>query len=519
MKRIIVSVSLIFLAVSSFGQRISVSERWVMNERLLDLADSYERSSRFSSRSDRYTFLSLFRSPDVPVWCDYMASAEFGEQVPVSRYIEISQDFEDRSVQISNFVKGPVEYRDGRWHARFEFDKRVEYEDSLGFTFSTLSPQAGGDYHMIADCVWDKEEEEFRIENLSGSENASFRFPRGNFHIVQQKNEIDTRVLYDGRPLEFNEYGFTVLPDGGTFGFDDDDYVLTSHTSPGNGRYDIYSFSLKPKKFRVRAGVTYTLNPLDVSTVYDTDPSSSAVEFGVSFGYAFSLGRSFKYVPYFGAGISRSWFSMGTASQLGEPSVSYTFLEGTALEREYNIVAKDDFSLMDATISLVPVSFELNLGKAVSVILDAGVKTYLNLSASEEYNVTASVPSDFNLQPGFKAYNDTPIGPRDGDPNFWTLSLLARTGVDVNLSSGLFAFLHAGVEYGLGSDTGALRNTIYSYDGAVSWLDAQRGIYPVIYRNSGESIQDINYHSFKSSITSIKRGLGITIEAGVRLKF
>lgn len=520
MKRVITGVLAVLLAASSFAQqRLDLSERWLMNERLLDLASTYERSSRFAARSDNYTFLSLFRSPDVPVYCDYMASTEFGESIPASRYVELSKSMEDRSVQISRFKKGPFEYRDGRWHVRLEFDKRIEYEDSLGFVFSTLSPLAGGDYHLALDCVWMRDDEEFRIEKISGDEAPSFRFPRGKFHVVQQKNEIDTRVLYNGQPLTFNDYGFTVLPEGSTFDFDDDDYLLTYDVSPGGGRYDVYSFSVKAKKFRVRPRLSYTFNPLRVSmfqgpSLEDPNnyfkPLSSAVELGADIGYSFSLGRSVKLVPYIGLGLSRSWFSVNSArfSNVAEGStkdISYIF--PTRDDHPYSFSAKEVFSFTDFTVSALA-SFEINLSRQLTAIAELGAKAYLNISSwdKDKYTISFDDPSQYNL------LEDRYLRPNTIGPNFWTLAMVGKLGAEYAVATGTYAFAHIGIEYGAGSVV------MYSNDTPGVWFK-EGSIYPIVPRTQNGQTEDILVHSFKNSISSIERGLGITAEVGVRLKF
>jgi len=97
--------------------------------------------------------------------------------------------------------------------------------------------------------------------------------------------------------------------------------------------------------------------------------------------------------------------------------------------------------------------------------------------------------------------------------------VVAKTGAEYSIAPGWFAGVRAGIEYGLGSDTGALRKVIYTNADAGKWYDAEKGIYPVVYRNNGGVPEDIKVHSFKNSITSIERGLGIVVELVVKYKF
>ncbi|MBR4827008.1 MAG: hypothetical protein IKZ91_03895 [Bacteroidales bacterium] len=514
MKKYLTIIVLTLCPLLARAQELEVSERWLMNERLIDLVESYERFSAFEGRSDSYSYLGLFRSPDSEVWCDYVASEDYGKFIPARKYVDYSKDLEDRSVRISRLRKGEYAYTSGRWRTTIEFDKQVEYEDSLGFTFSTLSPLVGGDFHITLECVWMPDDEEFRIEKVVGKENSGMTFPKGSFHIVQQRNEIDSRLLYNGLPLEFNEYGFVILPDGGTFDIDDDDLVLTQETSPGSGRYDVRSFSVIPKKYRIRGHAGFLLNPLTVETVYGVSPTSFGVDFGADAGISLSLGKSVKYVPYLSLGLCRTWFGMSTESMLGVESVQYGYIL-----RAYDLSAKETFSFTDFTIGLSLASFEFNITKKLTAVADAGVKTYLNVSAQDKYELSFTAPEDVNLLDGYLSPNSRPFGPGEGEPNFWVMSLFGKLGADFSFAPGTFAYMRVGAEYGLGSDTGALRNVIYTNPNTGKWYDESDGVYPVVYRTNAGAVEDIKVHSFKNSITSIKRGLGLAIELGVKYKF
>lgn len=522
MKRYLLILALACCPLMLRAQSLEVGERWLMNERLIDLIESYERFSAFEGRSDSYSYLGLFRAPDAEVWCDYVASDKYGEYVTASEYVNYSKELEDRSVRISRLRKGEYQYSSGRWRTRIEFDKQVEYEDTLGFTFSTVSPLMGGDFHIVLDCVWMPDDEEFRIEKVSGTENSRASFPKGKFHIVQRKNEIDERLRYGDKPLEFNEYGFTILPDGGEFTFDDDDYVLSLNEAPGSGRYDVYSFSVMPKKKRIRAHTGYIINPLTVSTVYGDAArvNSGALDFGVDFGLSLSVARSVKLVTYVGAGLSNTFFNIGSSSIDGLQDLEYNYIG-----RAYKLNASESFAFNDATISVTE-AVEYNLGKKLTLDFEGGLKTYLNLSASDRYQLDLAAPADAQVPDGYLSPNQIPFGPAKGEPNFWVLAVVAKAGAEYSFAPGWFAGARAGIEYGLGSDTGALRKVIYSNPvgkdedpNARKWYDAESGIYPVVYRNNGGVIEDLKFHSFKNSITSIERGLGIVVELGVKYKF
>lgn len=508
MKKILLSFILFLLTLSANGQQLDVSERWIMNERLVDLVDGYERFSRFDGRSDAYSFLSLFRSSNVKVYCDYLASNNFGKQIAVSNYIEESKGLEDRRIRISNLSKSPLEYRDGRWHTKIEFDKFVEYEDTLGFTFSTVSPMAGGDFHIVMECVWHKDDEEFRIENISGTVSPSFVFPENDFHVVERKNEVDSRILYNGKHLEFNEYGFAILQGGGEFDVDDDDFVLTKNISPGSGRYDLYSFKLVPKRGRARAYVAYSPGAYSVTSLTPDliNNTSFGVEIGAEIGYAISLSKASKLGLYVGAGLAHSSINLNAKNV----SYSYTLSNAAGVDysRHYRLdEATEGINLTDFVLPFF-LSWELNLGKKVAVVIDAGAKVYLGLSASPRpYHIAGMAVGEDGVESPIDTVFDEFIFPNQNSVNQFAVSIFGKGGVDFSIGGGKFAFLHAGWEQGLTDSYPASPSVMGT------WYNGLAGVYPLVL--SGEN--DIATRSFLSTITYKRKGL--VVEAGIRFKF
>lgn len=510
MKKILLLTLLLGLPVRGFAQRQpDLSDRWLMNERLIDLVDNYERYSRFEGRSDAYSFLALFRRPDVKVYCDYMASTDFGKDIAVSDYVTLTQQLADRFVQISNLRHGPYEYKDGRWHTVLEFDKRIDYEDEKGYTFSTRFPIAGGDFHLVADCVWVEDDEEFRIESLTGSKNPSSVFPEGKFYIVQRKNEIDNRILSGGKPLEFNDYGFTILGGNPSFEFDDDDYLLTRNTEQGTDRYDILTFSMVPKRFRARA--RFSFSPIGAYAVTtgtdDIKASSFGVEAGGDIGYALSLAKSTKLAFYTGLGFSVSSISLNAENvsygyDITLPDASgnpYTYLRSYELQK-----VTEGISLTDIAIPFYA-SLEQNLGSKLAVVADAGVKIYLSTTAkARPYHITGTVLDGEGQYSTIDQDFTRFVAPNQNTLNQFSVSLMAKAGIDYSFATGKYAFIHVGYEHGLTES--------YSPEAMRKWFDA-KGIYPLVYYEG----TDVAVHSFLSSISY--RRSGLVAELGIRIKF
>lgn len=505
MKRFVLPFLLLFMGVSLNAQQPEVSQTWLMNERLLDLLNSYERFVSFDQRSDTYAFMALFKSQDAKVYCDYFASPDFGTQVKAADYSKYSQGLSDRTVQISNIRKSAYSLVDGDWRTKLEFDKKVEYEDSLGLVFSTKSPLAGGDFHLTMDCVWDKQSQSFRIVSISGKENEASSFPKGVFNIVQRKNEIDDRMLYGGKKLQFNEYGFAILSPGQQFEVDDDDFSLTINKTPGAGRYELNTFSIVPKRFRVKGHVS--LSPFGAYKVTasagdDITAKSSSFEIGADVGYAVSLSKSSKLVFYTGLGVSFS------SIDLKAKDIRYSMTISDAARanviRAYNLTEASEGIKMTDIVIPAYLSLENNLSPKMTLTVDAGAKVYLASSVSPKaYKIKGTVTVNGVGHDIDNTY-DQFVSPNTNTLNQFAIAVFGKIGMDYAFSSGKYVYLKVGYEMGM-TDS-------YAPSTPVQWYDSS-GIYPLVY--SGTS--DVAVHSFMGSV-SYKRS-GVALELGVRFKF
>ncbi len=497
------------------AQATDLKQTWMMNEKLLDLIENYERYSSFEGRLDEASFLELFVSPGTKVWCDYLSSDSFGRYVDARTYAGMSRDFAYNSVKVSNLRKSAYVFVDGAWHTRLEFNKQVSYQDGMGYTFSTQSKLAGGDFRFALDCVWVPDESVFRIEKVLGSGSKARNFPDGQFRIVKRQEGIDSKLLYNGMPLDYNEYGFAVLPGQGEFSINDDDFRLNMESAPGRGRYEVCSLSASPKLFRVRPRADFLINPLYIETIYGAvgKPVSFGVEAGVDFGVALNFGGGLKYIPSVGIGISHSWFGLSNYFFTGEKVMSYDYFD-----RPYEFRASGSFTFEDFTVSLALASFEYGFGNGLTAAVEAGPKFYLNLSASDNFRLTeVTSPENFNLRPGFKSSLNTPLELS----NKMSYALFTKGGIDYSVMDSGLVFLRLGVEYGFnhklfhvgyGSGNEALSEK--------KWYDPATGLFPLRYEFNGDgNPEDIIDHTFKDSIHSVHRRLAGLVEFGFTYKF
>lgn len=500
------------------AQNLELRESLIMDEQLLDLVDSYKQYSSFDRNSDLTSFLDIFVAPNAKVWCDLFSSDYYGQNMNVRDYAELAKDIAKCSVNLSNIRKQGFEYVNQVWHARVEFDKSIDYEDGLGFTFSR-SKMAGKDFHLVMDCVWLPKKSVFRIdkiENASPRADLAGEFQSGMFRIVKPEGAAGSRLLLDGKPVSCNEYGYALVPTEGTYSLNDDDFRLTQSTTSGLGRYDVHSFSVTPKLFRVRPRLSFLINPVTVKTVYGSQlqPVSAGIEAAVDFGVAVRMSDGFKYVPYLGIGIAHSWVNLKSTSLTGGRSTAYTYLG-----REYKFRATETVSFDDFTVSISPASFEYRFSNGLVASAEGGFKIYTNMVATDLYSLKFSYPSDLNLIHGSRNVEELPLSTDKGLEHYWIASVFAKGGVDYSIMDGGLVFLHLGVENGMGSYSGTFRNVIYNNGNPTLWYDADSGIYPVVYRTNGGRVEDIKDHTFKSSIKSVRRRTAGIIEFGFVYKF
>ena len=511
-------IALLLWAPLLRAQGLDLKESLFMDEQLIDLVDSYKHLSSFDKDSESLSYLGLFVAPNARVWCDFLSSDYYGRYVTVRDYVEFAKDIAHSNVIFSNLRKHDFEYVNQSWHAKVEFDKSIDYEDALGYEFSQ-SKMIGKDFHLVMDCIWLPKESVFRIEKIESSlprEEYAGELPSGMFRIVKRQDGVDSKLLLDGKPLEYNQDGFAFLPDEGTFSLNDDDMRFTQEVTSGRGRYDVYSFSATPKLFRVRPRLSFLINPVTVKTIYGTQlqPASAGVEAAVDFGVAVKISDSFKYVPYVGIGIAHSWVTLRSVALAGGRNTEYSYLG-----RDYTFKATEAFTFEDFVVSISPASFEYSFGNGLMASAELGFKLYANMLATDLYSLRFSDPADLNLVHGARNVEELPLSTDKGLDHYSISSFFAKLGADYSIMDSGLVFVRVGIENGMGSYSGTFRNVIYNNPNPRLWYDEDAGFYPVVYRTNNGKVEDIKDHTFKSSIKSVRRRTAGIIEFGFVYKF
>lgn len=493
------------------GQQLTNAERRRMNDRLLQCIISYENYASFTQSYMKYSFLDLFADEDSPVYCDYIASEKFGQQVKVSEYASYSSDsIHVNFVEISNVRKDDYTYRRGRYVVRVEFDKSIDYEDEIYTYFTTGDKSIGGSFHIVMNCEYDPAEERFFITSIEGSENEQCTFPQGKFIIVRRKSDRDDQLVIGGQAIAFNSFNDSYIK-GDTYPtIPDEDIISIPAVVGSTKRYDRVEYSYKQTRARFKFGVSAA--PLSAykltSSVPFSDVTSGAYEASADLGYAMSMGKNVKFALYGGLGVSYSQLAM----KVGGIEYQYELADGNSMPytRRYQISdVSEGLSFIDLLIPLYA-SLEMSFGK-FALTLDAGGKLYLNLNTTVvPYEVMGTVSAIYSgsvkSTTSLPEVIDSYMCPASYMRNTYDFALFGKLGGELKLVDRRYMYFKVGYTHGLTD----------SYNSGMNqWYNSSEGIYPFVY--SPKSGSDVAVRSFADCISY--RRAAMTFDLGFRIKF
>lgn len=510
MKRLyIIIIYFIFLPAIAYGQILTNIQKRQMNTELLNLLDKYEEYSSFSESHMQYGYLSLFRNPKASVYCDFIASEEFGKTISAEEY---AANIADTTIIktlyppfLRNVRKSDYKFLDGVWHAYLSFDRTISYIDGFGIFFT-------GDYNLVLDCEYNFTENYFLISSISGKKNVGNELPN-NAVIVRKTSNNDDFVSIDGEKLAFNEFNQAVTHRG-NFSFNDDDVVLKAKEVKKAPKYSIYEFSYLPKKFRLRA--YYDFAPFSAykvdSQVEFSSVKSSGSEFGLEFGYMWRISKRARMGLGIGFGMSMSSLLL-TKDNTNYTIVSSDYSKGSdtfsTFNRNYSLShVTEGISFKDFAVPFYG-SWEQSLGKVVAFSLDLGVKIHLNAKTEiTPYSIEGSVSNTYVGQsvPFLSEKITTADGylsPSSYKRNVYDVSAFVKGGFDIKLFRMVFFTLKVGYEKGFTPSFQSAGN---------SWCSETESIYPVVYSKG----QNMKVRSFIDCISYSRQS--IMFEAGIKFK-
>ena len=511
-KYFLCSILCVLLVSGVYGEQLSNYDRRHMNDKLLEVVLSYENYASFSRPSMQYPFVDLFAFADAPVYCDYIASSNFGKQISVSQYASYSTEtIRVKFVEVRNLKKGDYRLQGGKYCVTVEFDKCLEYEDELNTYFATTDLIIGGDFHITMECEFNKEEDKFYITSLSGTANKNCTFPTEEFLVVERKNDRDELLKVNGRLLKFNVFDEAYIARDATLLIEDEDVIIKPVTVGSTDRYSKVNYSYRTTRLRFRLGGSVA--PISAyrvtSPVSFTKGKSSLYEASADLGYAFPVGSSTKLAIYTGLGISHS------SLDLSVRNVNYNYLlsdlSSTTYQRSYQLDAVNEG--LSFVVVLIPVyaSYEHSVNEKFALSFDAGIKLYLNANTTvHSYSVNGSVSTVYEglvktTQKLPNTINQYMI-PASYMRNTYDIAAFGKLGIEYRIKDRQYVYLKAGY----------MRGITESYNSNLNeWFNDSEGIYPFVY--SAKSDSDVAVRSFADCI-SYKRS-AITLDLGFRMKF
>lgn len=483
-----------------------------MNDKLLETIISYENYASFSEPYMQYSFLDLFSKADSKVYCDYIASSNFGKLVSASDYASYSTEtVHVKFVEIRNLKKSEYEYRDGKYRTTVEFDKCLEYEDEIFTYLATSDVMIGGDVHIVMNFEYNEEEDKFFIDSINGSVNSGCSFPVGRFIVIERKNDRDELLKHNGKPVKFNVFNNAFIEGDSAPVFADEDIISRANIVASTDRYSKVNYSYKETRMRFKA--SFTAAPFSayrvLSPIKFTSNKSFAYEGSVDLGYAVPLGARSKLAFYAGLGLSYSQLDLGVDDIPYGYELSDEFSFSYLRKYQLNSIT-EGLSFIDVLIP-VYVSYELSCAPRVALSFDAGFKLYLNTNTRvHPYTVDGTVSTVYDgviqnttvLTCVIERY----MKPASYMRNTYDLAIFGKFGVEYKIKERRYLFLKVGYTHGL---TESYKSNLNE------WFNSSKGIYPFVY--SSKSDTDVAVRSFADCISY--RRSALTFDIGFRMKF
>lgn len=504
---ILASTALSIVALNA--QNLSNSQRRNMNAQLLDLLDRYDSYSTFSETYAEYGFVKLFEKENSPVYCDYASNINFGAQIPASEYAKYSIEElgELYPPSARSIKKGEYEFVDGHWHIPLSFNRAISYIDEFGVYFS-------GDYELTLDCVYDSDDDTFLISSISGDNKSEQLYPEGHFNIVKKTQDKDLLVTEKGSPIGFNEFNQAIVK-GNKFDFNDGDVVVKPKTVAQAPRYTLLELGYFPKKARLSLHFDYA--PLSAykvnSSIEFSKVQSKAMEAGLDLGYMFKLSRSTRFGFGIGVGCSMSELNLEVDNQ----SFSYELYDyggsGNTFKsyiRHYDLAKVTEGVKFTDIVVPVYMSFEQGMGKWLNLVVDAGVKLYLNTKTEVvPYSIEGTVYNTYlnEKTPFYSAdlvLEDGYLSPTSYKRKVYDLSFCLKGGFDIRFYKMNFLTLRVGYELGLTDSYVSQMN---------EWRSDADHTYPIFYTGG----KDVMVRSFADCISYKRNALWFGV--GYKLKF
>ena len=496
-----------------------------MNLMVIDMLMKLEEVSEISSQQDRREFLRLFASEDVPVVCDLFSTNDFLKQIPVSKYVGyyVNEDdarrFNALVYEFRDIRKLGWSYEQGKWTCRIMMSKSLNYfdENMVYFPVYEQNPDST-DFEMEVLITFNESCTECRISEISCSNSPDFNQLDETYYIIRKNEDPadakrDEDIYFDDSFIRYNEFGQAYAPKK-EFVFLDDDVLVTTNLINSTDRYEYVQFKYKPRRFRLRLRNEYApFSSYLVSVPEGLSTSSFAYNIGLDIGYSIPVSIAFKLGIYAGLGVTYSHMSVESAPL----SYSYKLSNDVGdYTRTYRLnKVSQNMKFMDLTLPIY-ITPEFRVHRAVSILLDLGVKLHFNTSpivsplyvdgnVSGTYDDGTNMVGNYGLGDISGNYSEF-ITMAEDSRNPVDISLVGSVGLDVGLyARTLYLQIRAGYEYGL---TKSLNSS------GREFFDAGEKIFPLTWYGAYE--REIVLRSLTDCVSFWRRALWFSL--GIMIK-
>lgn len=363
---------------------IAQERKFLLNAlRLIENYDDYSDMTDFEEAS---SFQDLFGSDSLMIYNDLLGFSE-KNTITVRDYAMLMvQRGRSPKIDVKNINHGNVYSDEENWLVDISFDKSLLYSDADEIILSSYDYYGGVDHKIRATVAMDKLTERVYIKSLVGSIDSDVpRLPE-HYAAVKYTSPRDKDVLCNGKSISFDKYNQALVPANPQFTYSDDDANM--EVIPIGGTGEFYSFKFRPTHWRVKPRFEMAIG--DFYDYGEGKKGGSSMNFGVDIGYIIPSSSKIKIGIFLGAAYSMSSmdFSVGARDYSYQTTGGVADVDGDDYVRHYR------FSKIEQSVKvsdlMIPTYLDIDFraSRAFSVYLQAGVKTYLNLSSKTD-NVKA----------------------------------------------------------------------------------------------------------------------------------
>lgn len=495
------------------AQNITDSEKKRMSFALLETIEKLETLSSLSDADQANEYISLFSDSDVMVFNDLIGVSDV-EMMPLGEYVSCLRRMKNVVVRFSNVERSRPYIDAGSLCVKVSFDKTISYIDQRGVHYST-DDVYGRPYRITAVFSYDDFDGSCRIESFNGclngvstlsSEHLVLKKKRWHEDLKFRKAEVPVRKgFYDMdecAELDFDKAGFGLLPAGAAaedwycmqnMPWDWDPDKSLSAEAGADGFLNLHTknrhMRLKAYNSTAPAGAYHMEGELDGRI-------SVGNETGVEFRYMFNLGNQINIGALVSAGVSYSYIDVS----LKDFRYSYDYTTSAKRAYDFNVFGQK-FHTVDAVVSL-GTAMEYAFARRWSLDFAFGCKAYYNIYAGAGdvycmYEVNHTGKGTDYIKGHFK--KETVVNAVDFKSCIRTLplSLIAKLGLDVSISSSSLLTFGLGFEQGLSDYYQSELIPFKSYK------------YPVMY--SSKSGSDEARYSLSNSFNLVRRAIWVDL--------